>query len=88
MLIKLRLYPPGLNSFYGQMMVFVSGLADVAYCKEILAITLIIYCPVGLGELKVFARLLEDFSQDELREIIMSCGFFLTLRDDIVYFVY
>ncbi|KAL6887038.1 hypothetical protein GGI43DRAFT_265277 [Trichoderma evansii] len=87
-LIKLRSYPPGLNSLYGQMMALVSGSADAAHCKEILAITSIVYRPVGLEELKVLARSLEDFSQDELREIIRSCGSFLTLRDDIVYFVH
>ncbi|KAG5797868.1 hypothetical protein H9Q69_003096 [Fusarium xylarioides] len=38
--------------------------------------------------LKVLIKSLEDLDQDNLEEIIRSCGSFLTLREGIIYFVH
>lgn len=85
---KLKAFPPDLNVLYSQMMKHINNSVDADDCKQILAISSVVYRPISLHELRILARSLEDFDQDELREITKSCGGFLTLRDDIVEFVH
>ncbi|OWT42609.1 WD domain, g-beta repeat domain-containing protein [Pochonia chlamydosporia 170] len=85
---KLRAFPPDLNLLYSQMIQHINDSEDSSNCKQILAITSVVYRPVSLQELKVLAGSLEACDQDELREITKSCGSFLTLQDDIVEFVH
>ncbi|EXM12366.1 hypothetical protein FOTG_19133 [Fusarium oxysporum f. sp. vasinfectum 25433] len=61
---------------------------DADLCKQVLAIASVVYRPITLDELKVLIESLEDLDQDDLEEIIRSCGSFLTLREDVIYFVH
>lgn len=79
----LKAFPPGLDSLYRRMVEHISDSKDADRCKEILALASVVYRPITLNELKALAESLEDLDQDELEEIIGSCGSFLTLRASI-----
>ncbi|KAH7207383.1 hypothetical protein DER44DRAFT_373147 [Fusarium oxysporum] len=84
----LKSFPPGLDPLYKRMVEHISDSKDADRCKEILALASVVYRPITLDELKALAQSLEVLDQDELEEIIGSCGSFLTLRNGIIYFVH
>ncbi|WKT54165.1 hypothetical protein QSH57_004749 [Fusarium oxysporum f. sp. vasinfectum] len=84
----LKSFPPGLDPLYKRMVEHISDSKDADRCKEILALASVVYRPITLDELKALAQSLEDLDQDDLEEIIGSCGSFLTLRNGIIYFVH
>ncbi|KAH7012389.1 vegetative incompatibility protein HET-E-1 [Macrophomina phaseolina] len=87
---KLRTFPPGLISLYKRMMEQISASDDSHLCKQILALTAVLYRPVTMYELASLVEEVEDISDDleSVRELISLCGSFLTLREDTVYFVH
>jgi hypothetical protein len=87
-LSQLKKFPSGLNPLYMQMMKQISESRDVKVCKEILAIASVVYRPITLEELKVFVESMEHDDYDDLPQIVKACGSFLTLREDIMYFVH
>ncbi|UNI15346.1 hypothetical protein JDV02_001886 [Purpureocillium takamizusanense] len=87
-LSKLKLFPPGLDLLYERMMEQISGSNDANICKDILAITSVVYRPITLDELKVLVESLEKEDYNDLPQIITSCGSFLTLRGGVIYFVH
>ncbi|KAM6516800.1 hypothetical protein FSOLCH5_007742 [Fusarium solani] len=84
----LKSFPPGLDSFYDRMIGHIGDSKDAGLCREVLAISSVVYRPITLDELKVLVESLEDLDQDDLEEIIRSCGSFLTLREGVIYFVH
>ncbi|KAG8664318.1 uncharacterized protein FPOAC1_013656 [Fusarium poae] len=84
----LKSFPPGLDPLYKRMVEHISDSKDADRCREILALASVVYRPITLDELKALAQSLEDLDQDELEEIIDSCGSFLTLRKGVIYFVH
>ncbi|KAK7571598.1 hypothetical protein V3481_018809 [Fusarium oxysporum f. sp. vasinfectum] len=84
----LKSFPPGLDSLYDRMIGHIGDSKDADLCKEVLAIASVVYRPIALDELKVLIESLEDLDQDDLEEIIRSCGSFLTLREGVIYFVH
>jgi hypothetical protein len=89
-LAKLRTFPPGLDSLYAQMMGQIGHSEDADLCKQILAVTTIVHRPISLWELTTFAEMPDDVADnlESLEEIVKVCGSFLTLREEIVYFVH
>jgi archaellum biogenesis ATPase FlaH len=86
---KLAMFPPGLDDLYKRMMQQMSQSDDAETCRCVLALTAILYRPVTISELVALIEQLKDLDNLELvREIVGSCGSFLTLREDIVYFVH
>ncbi len=61
---------------------------DANHCKEILAIASVVYRPITLVELRVLAKLVKHFSQNNLEKVIALCGSFLILRGGIISFVH
>ncbi|RBA12813.1 hypothetical protein FPRO05_14089 [Fusarium proliferatum] len=84
----LKSFPPGLDSLYDRMIGHIGDSKDAGLCKEVLAIASVVYRPITLDELKVLIESLEDLDQDDLEEIVRSCGSFLTLREGVIYFVH
>ncbi|KAL6406189.1 hypothetical protein AUP68_10357 [Ilyonectria robusta] len=87
-LSTLKSFPPGLDSLYDRMIGHIGDSKDASLCREVLAIASVVYRPITLDELKVLVESLEDLDQDDLEEIIRSCGSFLTLREGVIYFVH
>jgi hypothetical protein len=87
---QLKALPPGLYSLYQRMMEQVCNSDNANLCKRILASIAILYRPITLRELTYLVEMLEDTSDDleSLREVIGLCGSFLTIQEDIVYFVH
>jgi hypothetical protein len=86
---KLDSLPAGLNALYGRMMQQIGASDDAEICKQVLALTAVVYRPIALRELVALAEPLEEIADEaEVREIIGLCGSFLCLRGDIVYFVH
>ncbi|RYP38348.1 hypothetical protein DL767_002588 [Monosporascus sp. MG133] len=89
-LTKLRTFPPGLDYLYAQMMEQIGQSEDADLCKQILAVTTIVRRPISLRELTTLVEMPKNISDDleSVEEIIKVCGSFLTLREQIIYFVH
>jgi archaellum biogenesis ATPase FlaH len=86
---KLALLPPELDSLYKRMMDQISESDSAEICQHVLASTAILYRPVAVPELVALVEQLEELDDlESVREIVGLCGSFLTLREDIVYFVH
>ncbi|KJZ69826.1 hypothetical protein HIM_10779 [Hirsutella minnesotensis 3608] len=86
--VKLRSFPPGLDSLYERMMEHVSSSEDAGLCRQILAVASVVYRPVKVRELTSLLELPHGFDDGDFEEIIGSCGSFLTLRNGVVYLVH
>jgi hypothetical protein len=84
---KLAVFPPRLDNLYKRMMQQMSELDDADTCCCVLASAAVLYRPVTIRELVILVEQLKDVGSD-VREIIDLCRLFLTVRDDIVYFVH
>ncbi|KAF3402610.1 hypothetical protein DPV78_003938 [Talaromyces pinophilus] len=87
-LTKLKSFPPGLDSLYKRMLMYISDSDDADLCKEILAIVSIVYRPITLEELKSLVQSLEEFDSDDLEKVVALCGSFLTIKNGVVLFVH
>jgi len=87
---RLSSFPPGLDSLYGRMMKQICESEDSELCRRILACIATVYEPITLTELTSLVEMLQESSDDveSLQEIIGLCGSFLTIREDIIYFVH
>ncbi|KAI4264906.1 MAG: hypothetical protein L6R42_000020 [Xanthoria sp. 1 TBL-2021] len=86
---KLAVFPPGLDDLYKRMLQQIRKTDDAELCTQVLAAITLVYRPMLLKELVALVEPLEDIANDlELREIIGLCSSFLTLREQIVYFVH
>ncbi|KAH8129977.1 WD40 repeat-like protein [Trichoderma asperelloides] len=82
-------FPPDLGPLYMRMMTHVCESQDADICVQVLELFSLIYRPISLVELASFVEILEDNNDfDELRDVIATCGSFLVLKDDVVYFVH
>ncbi|KAK4248387.1 beta transducin-like protein HET-E2C*4 [Corynascus novoguineensis] len=89
-LAKLRTFPAGLDALYLQMLEHIRHSEDAELCKHILAVVTKVHRPISLPELSSLIDVPDDISNDleSLEEIIGLCGSFLTIRNQIVYFVH
>ncbi|KAH8748441.1 hypothetical protein F5883DRAFT_721048 [Diaporthe sp. PMI_573] len=89
-LTKLRAFPAGLDSLYARMMKYIDNSDDADLCKRILATTTVVRRPISLRELVTLVEMPDDISDNPeyLEELIKLCGSFLTLRQQVVYFVH
>lgn len=89
-LAKVVSFPPGLDALYVRMLDQVMSSEDATVCRAVLATVATAYRPVTLGELVTVTEGMEECSGDleAVREIIGSCGSFLTIREDTVHFVH
>jgi hypothetical protein len=87
---RLMSFPPGLDYFYERMMAQISNGGESELCKQIIATIATVYKPICLAELTSLVEALEDTTDDvaSLHEIIGLCGSFLTVRNDMIYFVH
>jgi NACHT domain len=86
-------FPSGLEPLYGRMLEQIEHLPDSddrEYCIRVLRITTLAYRPLHLKEF-VFAADLPDkefADSGDISDLINQCGSFLTIRDEMVYFVH
>jgi hypothetical protein len=83
------MFPPRLDNLYKQMMQQISESDDANTCRRVLASTAILYQPVTISELVALIEQLKDLDNlESVQEIVSFCRSFLTLQEDIVYFVH
>ncbi|KAF6814538.1 hypothetical protein CMUS01_12625, partial [Colletotrichum musicola] len=88
---RIKSFPPGLDALYGRMMQQIGGEEDSKLCRQILALVVTTYRPPSLAESTTLIKECHDVAADDpefLQHIISLCGSFLTIREDIVYFVH
>ncbi|KAF0320282.1 nacht and wd domain protein [Colletotrichum asianum] len=78
--------PSGLDELYKRMIDGVSESMDAKLCKDILAVTSVLQRPLSMKEL--FPILESGHDPESLEQAIGSCGCFLHLQNDFVYFVH
>lgn len=83
----MELYPPGLDPLYIRMMENI-GSRDADLCRQILATISVVYRPITLAELSSLIDLPNNYDYDDLPNIIKSCGSFLAIRDNVIYFIH
>lgn len=72
-------------------MKYINESRDEDFCKKVPAVASVIYRPVTLKELKVYVEALDYDNDDDdqnLKDIIGSCGCFLTIREGVLSFVH
>jgi hypothetical protein len=86
----LRALPSGLESLYARMMEHICKSRHADLCRQILAVVSIVYRPISLKELTSIVESLSRFADNHtaLKVLIGSCGSFLTLRKEVIYFVH
>lgn len=85
---KLEAIPPDLEPFYQRMMDTITESEDGDLITQILATACIAFRPLKKAELKTLVEELDPVGIAYLEEIIESCGSFLTVRNNFVYFVH
>ena len=87
---RLSSFPPGLDSLYERMMKQICESEDSELYRRILGSIATVYVPITLTELTSLVEMLQESSDDveSLQEIIGLCGSFLTIREDVIYFVH
>lgn len=85
---KLDSVPQGLDDLYERMLGQILKSEDADICTQILATSCIAYRPISLDELRVLVLETQNLSREDLEEVIGECGSFLTIQEDIVYFVH
>jgi hypothetical protein len=86
----LERFPPGLQPLYERMMEQIICLKeDAESCRRILSSVTLAYRPIPLKELVVIAGLEESLDDlQSLNELVDLCGSFLTVREEIVFFIH
>ncbi|KAK7423531.1 hypothetical protein QQX98_000989 [Neonectria punicea] len=97
---RLKQFPAGLDGLYKRMVDYIEDSEGAEICRQILSFASVAYRPLSLEEHFVCIDW-RCWSADEdengetnqinletLRSIILSCGSFLIVRDDVVYFVH
>ncbi|UKZ53066.1 hypothetical protein TrVGV298_006853 [Trichoderma virens] len=89
-LALLQKIPPGLDSLYEQMVNTLARCDEAEICKRILAVATVARRPVTLEELIVLAETPGELDEksEAVCDLIGQCGSFLTIRDEVVYFVH
>ncbi|KAL7819908.1 hypothetical protein V8C26DRAFT_393741 [Trichoderma gracile] len=83
--------PSGLIALYDRMVDQIERLNrnDQQRCRNLLAVLATAYQPLDLGATPIMAGLKDRLARSEpLQILIKTCGSFLTVRDNIVYFVH
>lgn len=88
-----KAFPATLTAFYGRMLEQVlrqDDEEDTALCKSVMRSMVLAQRPMSLAELGVVAGLPgQEFTRDEdISDLVRSCGSFVDIRDDTCYFVH
>ncbi|KAL2887316.1 Vegetative incompatibility protein HET-E-1 [Ceratocystis lukuohia] len=81
-------FPAGLSPLYRRMLEDINQSEDKELYNDILAKALVVYRPITLKELRVLIVDLEALEDEEIKEVINSCGSLLATHNDVVSFVH
>ncbi|UKZ72225.1 uncharacterized protein TrAtP1_013166 [Trichoderma atroviride] len=85
----MKTFPPELGPLYMRMMAQVCESQDADICVQVLELISLTYRPISVVELASLVKIPDDNDDlDEMRDVIATCGSFLVLKDDMVYFIH
>ncbi|KAF6803091.1 vegetative incompatibility protein het-e-1, partial [Colletotrichum plurivorum] len=87
---KMESFPRGLDALYERMMQQINGEEDAKLCRQVLALVTTTYRPLSLAEFTILFHEHHPLANnlEFLWYVISTCGSFLTIREDNVYFVH
>ncbi|KAL7815583.1 WD40 repeat-like protein [Trichoderma gracile] len=89
---RLNAFPKGLTELYDRMLKQIKDLdseQESELCQTVLGICVVAYQPLRLQELATLAGFEDDLTEPSaLRTLIETCGSFLTVKDELVYFIH
>ncbi|EWG54258.1 hypothetical protein FVEG_12518 [Fusarium verticillioides 7600] len=80
-------FPEGLDTLYKRMIDQVHGKKTPKLCSSLLRILVVVYQPPSLKELAGLIGATEKPTQ-HMRKLVIECGSFFTIKDDVVYFIH
>ncbi|KAK6725305.1 hypothetical protein SNK04_004110 [Fusarium graminearum] len=82
--------PSGLRDLYRRMMQEIKDSSHASQCRDILAVTTLVYRPLSLAELSSSAKSLSQHSTrlDALKRQVLRCKGFLVISDNQVSFMH
>jgi hypothetical protein len=90
-LSTLNSLPPGLIGLYKRMMEQVLQNEDETnrhFCIKILLSASLAFRPLSMDELMIIAEFPPDFQNEDISDLVDLCGSFITIRENILYFVH
>lgn len=87
-LAKLDHLRTGLDDLYKRMLEQIITSDYSKLCRQVLAIVCIAYRPLSLDELRSLVPELQAYGSEALKDLIGECGSFLTLQENVIYFVH
>lgn len=89
---RLNEFPKGLTELYDRMLKQIKDLdseQESELCQTVLGICVVAYQPLRLQELATLAGFKDGLTEPSaLRTLIETCGSFLTVKDETVYFIH
>ncbi|PTB65061.1 WD40 repeat-like protein [Trichoderma citrinoviride] len=89
---RLNGLPKDLTALYDRMLQQIEDLDSIEeskLCRAVLGICVVAYQPLRLQELATLAGFTDELTDpSELRILIETCGSFLTVKDETVYFIH
>ncbi|KAF5536696.1 heterokaryon incompatibility protein het-E-1 [Fusarium napiforme] len=81
-------FPTSLGALYQAMMDRIMHSPEANRLKQILAMACVVYRPLKSAEIPTLVESMEDYDEDDVKDAIASCGSFLILQDEEVFFVH
>ncbi|SCV39827.1 related to vegetatible incompatibility protein HET-E-1 [Fusarium fujikuroi] len=85
---ELEKFPTSLTALYQAMMNRITGSPEADRLKQILALVCVVYRPLTSDEIPILVESMHDYDEDDVEDAIASCGSFLTLHDEEIFFVH
>jgi DNA replication protein DnaC len=81
-------FPTSLTALYQAMMDRITGSSEADRLKQILASVCVVHRPLTTAEIPPLVELMAGYNEDDVKDVIASCGSFLILQDGAIFFVH
>ncbi|KAF5724596.1 heterokaryon incompatibility protein het-E-1 [Fusarium mundagurra] len=81
-------FPTSLGALYQAMLDRITNSSEADRLKQILALVCVVYRPLKSAEIPTLVESMDEYNEDDVKDTIASCGSFLTLQDDQIFFVH
>jgi hypothetical protein len=85
---ELRQFPRSLTALYQAMMNRITESSERDRLTQILATVCLVYRPVAAEEISALVDSMAGYDEEDIRDVVSSCGSFLTYQDGKIFFVH
>ncbi|KAJ3523681.1 hypothetical protein NM208_g12356 [Fusarium decemcellulare] len=85
---ELGRFPKGLTDLFNIMMERILTSSEADRLKTVLATACVAYRPLTWEEMTTLVESMEKYDENDVEDVIKSCGSFLTYRDGVIYFIH